>query len=447
MKRVLAWVMVLVLCLGLFAGCKKNNTEPTGGSNVVDTADLEAALEYIKTVYRKVSETTPKDYKRIGVVPVNGHQFEVVWTADVGEEYVKVVKEADGMVTIDVNEESKEEVPYVLTATISDGNGNEVSHSWNHILPATASAEDMLEIVKAAYALEPGATMGYDVTLTGEITMIKTPYDPSYKNITVVIVVAGAEDMPIECYRLKGEGCEDLRIGDTITVTGMLKNYNGTIEFDAGCSLDAVVKGEEVKAPEDPKQIVKEAYALGANQTLKYEATLTGTITEVTTPYNAQYGNVTVIMVIEGCESQPIQCYRLKGDGADKIGVNDVITVKGYITNYVGSKGYSTIQFTAGCQLLKWEDKAAPTQPSDPKVVVDQAYALGANETLKYEATLTGKVTKVNTAYDPSFGNVSVTIVVEGREDKPILCYRMKGTGADKIGIGDTITVKGYIKN
>ena len=294
MKRVLAWVLVLVLCLGLFAGCKKNNTEPTGGSNVVDTADLEAALEYIKTVYRKVSETTPKDYKRIGVVPVNGHQFEVVWTADVGEEYVKVVKEADGMVTIDVNEESKEEVPYVLTATISDGNGNEVSHSWNHILPATASAEDMLEIVKAAYALEPGATMGYDVTLTGEITMIKTPYDPSYKNITVVIVVAGAEDMPIECYRLKGEGCEDLRIGDTITVTGMLKNYNGTIEFDAGCSLDAVVKGEEVKAPEDPKQIVKEAYALGANQTLKYEATLTGTITEVTTPYNAQYGNVTV---------------------------------------------------------------------------------------------------------------------------------------------------------
>ena len=449
MKRVIAWSLILILCLGLFAGCKKNKEttpENNSGVNVVDTADLEAALEYVKTVYRKVSETTPQDFKRIGVVPVNGVDFEVVWTVNVDEDVVKVVKGDDGMVTIDVNEKIQQETPYVLTATISDGTKS-VSHDWNHILPAAMSIEDMLEIVKAAYALENGQSMGYDVTLQGKITMINTPWSDDYQNITVTIVVEGAEDMPIQCYRLKGEGAKDLRIGDIITVTGELKNYNGTIEFDAGCTLDAVIKGEEIKAPEDPKQIVDEAYALGANESLPYEATLTGVITEVGTPYNAQYGNVTVTMVVEGRESKPIVCYRLKGSGADKIGVNDLITVKGYITNYVGSKGKSTIEFVAGCQLLAWEDRAAPTQPSDPCVVVDQAYALGANETLKYEATLTGKITKVNTAYDPAYGNVSVTMVVAGRETKPILCYRMKGTGVDKISIGDTITVKGYITN
>jgi hypothetical protein len=44
------------------------------------------------------------------------------------------------------------------------------------------------------------------------------------------------------CYRLSGEGAADLQVGDTITVTGILKNYKGTIEFDAGCVLENVAK-------------------------------------------------------------------------------------------------------------------------------------------------------------------------------------------------------------
>ena len=444
MKRVIAWVLILTLCLGLFAGCKKNKT-PTDGDVTSNVAELEAALEYVKTVYKNVSEKTPKDYQRIGNVPVNGKNYEVVWSVNVEETYIKVIKGTDGMVTIDVNEEVTEDVQYVLTATISNDAGNSVSHSWNHLLPAASG--DMISIVNDAYALAIGESMDYEVTLTGVITAINTPWSDDYKNITVTIAVAGAEDKPIQCYRLTGEGAKDLRIGDTITVTGTLKNYNGTVEFDAGCTLDAVIKGEEIKAPSDPKKIVDEAYALGANKSLPYEATLTGTITAIGTAYSDQYKNITVTMVVAGRESKPIVCYRLKGTGVDKIGINDEITVKGYITNYVGDKGKSTVEFTAGCQLLSWVDRAEPQAPSDPTKIVDEAYALGANQSLKYEATLTGKITKVNTAYDASYDNVTVTMVVAGRENKPIVCYRMKGTGADKIDIGDTITVKGYITN
>ena len=460
MKRVLALVLALILCLSMFAGCGKEDEAPTtapteattakpqeNSENEVTEADLKDALAYVKTIYKKVSETTPSDFKRIASVPIKKIQHPVVWTVNVSEDLVKVLPAENGQVTIDVNEKSTEEVPYELTATISNDKGVSVSHTWKHILPAAASLEDMQEIVKAAYALEKGQSMGYAVTLQGVITMINTPWDPSYQNISVTFVVEGCEDMPIQAYRMKGDGCDQLKIGDTITVTGEIKNYNGTIEFDAGCTLDAYIKGEEVKAPEDPKQIVDEAYALGANQSLKYEATLTGTIITVSTPYDSAYGNITVIMEVEGRESKPIQCYRLKGDGVDKIGINDIITVKGYITNYVGSKGYSTIQYTAGCQLIAWEDRDTPEQPSDPKQVVDEAYALGANKSLKYEATLTGRITKVKTAYDASFGNISVEFVVEGRESKPILAYRMKGTGVDKLGIGDVITVKGFITN
>ena len=59
------------------------------------------------------------------------------------------------------------------------------------------------------------------------------------------------EGKDMMCYRLQGEGAKDLAIGDTITVTGTIKNYKGTIEFDAKCNLDAVVKAApaETEAP------------------------------------------------------------------------------------------------------------------------------------------------------------------------------------------------------
>ncbi len=356
MKRVIAWVLLLTMCLGLFAGCRQNEENPTTSVNVVDTTDLESALEYIKTVYKKVSEKTPKDFTRIGNVPVNGVDYEVVWSTDVDEEFVKIVKGSDGMVTIDVNEDVTEDVKYVLTATITDKAGNSVSHSWSHLLPAPS--DDMVAIVEEAYALENGASMDYEVTLTGVITKIDTPWSDDYKNITVTIAVEGAEDKPIMCYRLKGDGAKDLKPGDTITVTGTIKNYNGTIEFDAGCTLDKVVAGEEIKAPEDPKQILKDAYALAQGGALPYKCTLTGVISKVDTKYSPQYKNVTVTMIVGGDTKQPVQCYRLAGTGADKIGKDDTITVTGWIVNYKG-----TVQFTQGCTLDTWQN----TGKDEPK--------------------------------------------------------------------------------
>ena len=108
------------------------------------------------------------------------------------------------------------------------------------------------EIVDAAWALAEGETLEGTYTLTGKIIAVDTAYSEQYENITVTIAVAGRESKPIKCYRLKGDGAADLEKGDTITVTGTLKNYYGTIEFDQGCTLDAVVKAEpEVTEPGD----------------------------------------------------------------------------------------------------------------------------------------------------------------------------------------------------
>ncbi|MBO4837080.1 MAG: hypothetical protein J5564_05225 [Clostridia bacterium] len=104
------------------------------------------------------------------------------------------------------------------------------------IIPAEAAQSARVALY--AYQLEDGAAMSRESTLTGTIIAIPSAYSEEYKNITVNLGVPGlAEGQFIQCYRLTGEGAENLAEGDVITVTGTIKNYKGTIEFDKGCTF------------------------------------------------------------------------------------------------------------------------------------------------------------------------------------------------------------------
>ena len=97
------------------------------------------------------------------------------------------------------------------------------------------------EIVNAAYALEKGASLSGTYTLTGVVFAVTDAFNSQYNNVTVIIIVDGMTDKPMTCYRMKGEGADIIGKADTITVTGAIKNYNGTVEFDSGCTLDSYV--------------------------------------------------------------------------------------------------------------------------------------------------------------------------------------------------------------
>ena len=130
------------------------------------------------------------------------------------------------------NEEADAETLYTLVATIKNDAGESVTVSFAHRLPEGAPSDMCVaEVVEKAFALEAGASMKGTQVLRGEITSIPTAYSADYKNITVNIKVG---DKEIMCYRLAGG--EELKVGDVITVTGTIKNYNGTIEFDKGCT-------------------------------------------------------------------------------------------------------------------------------------------------------------------------------------------------------------------
>ena len=459
MKRLIASVLALVLCLGLLAGCgadepqattpvaEPSETQPAPTTPAVEepedtgAEDVKSAAAYLKAMYKDMEPGTPYDFERLGIVRVANVPYTVVWTADVAD--VTAVDNGDGTVTIDVNEAVTEETKYVLTATVSDEKGNSASVSFDHFIPA--SLGDAGEILDMAYALEQGASLDTPVTLTGVITAIDTPYDAGYKNVSVVMAVVGHEDKPILCYRLKGEGAENLFPGDTITVSGIIKNYKGTIEFDAGCTLVSVVKGDNTfELPTDPSEIVKMAYELKPGESIPVQVTLTGMIGYIKTPYSEAYNNITPIIIVNNDWAHPITCFRMKGAGVDQIWKYDTITVTGTLKNYQG-----TIEFDAGCIMDSWENTGSdvPLMLTADEILA-QAAKLKTGETMQGTHSLSGQVVKVDSPYDPNYGNESITIRVPLEDGKyqDVLCYRIF-TGARNIQAGDYVTIRGSLMN
>ena len=105
------------------------------------------------------------------------------------------------------------------------------------------------EILDAAYALAEGGKMEGSYTLTGTVTDVGV-YNTQYGDVNVTIVVEGFEDKPMYCYALKGSEAGQIMIGDTITVSGAIKNYKGTVEFDKP-ELVEHVEGEGHLPPDE----------------------------------------------------------------------------------------------------------------------------------------------------------------------------------------------------
>ena len=121
--------------------------------------------------------------------------------------------------------------------------------------PTEAPSGDAAK-VDAAYALKSGESLPGTYMLSGVITSIKTAYSERYGNITVILTVPGRENRPIQCFRLEGDGVEHLAVGDSITVSGKLMNYQGTIEFDAGCDLISYTSANPTEPEEtEPEQV------------------------------------------------------------------------------------------------------------------------------------------------------------------------------------------------
>ena len=177
------------------------------------------------------------------------------------------------------------------------------------------------------------------------------------------------------------------------------------------------------------------AYALEDGAALTKPSVLKGVISSIDSAWSDEYQNITVTIVCDGKDEQPIQCYRLVGKGAKELAVGDEIAVFGTIKNYKG-----TIEFDKGCVLVPVDSVASVKN-------VIAAYALAEDTAMTSESTITGVVVAIPTAWSDEYQNITVNMVAAGLEDYVIQCYRLTGEGAKDLKEGDEITVTGILKN
>ncbi|MGN0998622.1 MAG: hypothetical protein ACI4PO_03620 [Faecousia sp.] len=361
MKKLISYILLLAMCVALFAGCAANEpTEPSESeqpSTAPSTNTLENAEKYLFNMYKDDALVTRKDYSVITSLLIGEDEYTIAWSVDVDS--IEIVADAASKsCTVKLPTDNTAEIDYVLTGTLSDGKGNTASVSFNHQVPAAKLTA--AQIVDLAYSLGSGESMDGPFELTGSILSIDTAWSDQYSNITVTIQVGDLADKPIMCYRLAGDGADTLAVGDTITVSGNFKNYNGTVEFDAGCQLLSVVKSVNQTA------LLEASYALQPGASLPEKIALLGTIISIDTEWSEQYQNITVTIVCDGKTEYPIMCYRLKGDGAADLAVGQEIAVYGTMKNYQHSSGDTTIEFDSGCQLLTMAEFSELFNPVPP---------------------------------------------------------------------------------
>ncbi len=226
----------------------------------------------------------------------------------------------------------------------------------------------------------------------------------------------------------------------TLKATAMCGDAVKTKEF----SIQLGPKSVEVADKTDVDAILAAAANLAPSEELPGKYSLTGTIASIDTEWDADYKNITVSIMVGDTK---IKCYRLKNadgvEAAATLKVGDVITVSGTLMNH-----YGKTQFATGCQLtaVTAGEAGGDNNETTDAQIVDAAYELGLGESLGVQ-TLTGVISEITDAYSTQFKNVTFTMIVANKTDKPIVCYRTKGDLAASVKVGDTVTVTGDLMN
>jgi hypothetical protein len=333
MKRTIAWILVLVLCLSVFAGCTKTpvaSTNPGTTAGAAENEGLLKAAKYLKALYNTAPVETGVDFERTTIVPVGTVQYTVTWAVDVAEDLVKIVAGENNTVVIDVNEDNQTETAYKLTATVSDKDGNKKEVVFDHILPKAVAKDgtefSVAEIIAMGAAKEHNTYTDYKYKVTGVITEV---YNTQYGNMKItddagnILTIYGTYSAD---GTLRYDAMEVKPVaGDTVTIYGIVGQYNGTPQIKNGWIVAHTPgEGSTTEAPTEPSTppdpttptepkptdpvtppasdpaadstlSVKDAINLALSKEHNIYTTgkyyVTGKITEI---YNTQYGNMKI---------------------------------------------------------------------------------------------------------------------------------------------------------
>ncbi len=123
------------------------------------------------------------------------------------------------------------------------------------------------EILNAFFALASKKSLPGTYELTGTITSIVEIQTGDFKNATFYMKVGSFHEF--EVYRASGDGYENIKPGDTVTVYGELTNYNGTFEFTQGGVISKIVDNSSTMTNQQKADFAKDVLSLSKTMLLE----------------------------------------------------------------------------------------------------------------------------------------------------------------------------------
>lgn len=246
MKKIISIILLLTLCLGLFAGCGETPTEPTTTAPTPtepEVNNLPNAKALLFNKYKPASKdgvtTKAAAFEVINTVLVAGENYPVEWTVEVtvgAQDAIKLVPGSDGHTKVEVPDKPTEAVEFTLTGTIKDTKGNSESVSFKYIVP---------KFRVNTFAEYVAAQGGDNVVTEGVVAgIIAKSLGASYNCIYFQDADGG-----YYAYNLLQDPITEmnLEVGMTIRVSGVKDIYNGTHEIkDAAVEIISTEKADVV---------------------------------------------------------------------------------------------------------------------------------------------------------------------------------------------------------
>ena len=394
MKRILILILVMVLTLGAITSCNigKQPDSNNGGNGNNDTpateTNIEEAVKELDDMYKELNgSATENDFELVASLVLDKTEFVITWTSN--KEDVKVTL-VDGFWVVDVPEDVSEQFEYTLTATITTAGGQSKTLTYNRIVPGGIGVIS-----------NPEAGVAYKFALL-------------HGNEKAVVYFDGSNYNNYAWY-----------LAYTTDVLSAVDVYLETVEgVEGGYRLYYNKDGEKTYIVAFPRD------GDTTKGTLKLD-------TEVPAEYytwNTEY-NTLIYTSVTG------EQFFIGSSGTYKSISLSAISYLGGATNYVAHL------YGPGGEPETLPEQVLPEVPENytSQDLVDALYKLESGQTLEGPYELTGVITSIKYAYDPAYNNVSVNIVIEGRENQPVLCYRLNG--GETLKVGDTITVFAGLTN
>ena len=226
MKKLLTLLLVATLCLSLLVACK----EPA------KTYDVAGAATYVEALYKEDLTVTAVDFSVVSQVIVGGITYQVSWAVDTDK--VTIEKKDDNTFIVNVDEESPEELAYVLTATIKGGDET-ATKTFNLTVPKymLTKFEDYM-----------AAKEGDNVVVKGIVVAINSKSAGNKYNHLFLADLEGKGGY--YCYSMTKDPIADdgIELGMTVEVSGPVTPYSGMQEIKGGTAriVDSNKKTVEV---------------------------------------------------------------------------------------------------------------------------------------------------------------------------------------------------------